>query len=220
MRLRLSILVFLILCGSLARSGEVLDRLAASVNGHALLESDIAEELRYECLAAKRSLESLTSEDRKAALDRLIDQELLREQMRSVSFRQATAEEVEGGLQSFKSEYAGDGDNWDHALATYAVTEAYVKQHVENELNQLHLIDSRLRPSIQIDFNSIRTYYEQELLPKLPPGQTVPLRDAAPKIRELLTQRELNSSLDSWLQALRSQAEIQRFDRSDEAVTP
>src|SRR5690349_3882918 len=127
MRLRLSILVCLMLCGPLARSGEVLDRLAASVNGHALLESDIAEELRYECLAAKRPLESLTSEDRKAALDRLIDQELLREQMRSVSFRQATAEEVERGLQSFKSEYADDGDNWDRALATYAITEAYVK---------------------------------------------------------------------------------------------
>jgi parvulin-like peptidyl-prolyl isomerase len=221
MRLRASIFVCLILSGALARAGEILDRIAASVNGHALLQSDVDEQLRYECFAAKRPLQSLTSQDWNAALDRLIDQELLRQQMRSVSFRPATADEVEKALQSFKSEYAGsDEESCTRALSTYAVAESYVRQHVENELNQLRLVDSRLRPSIQIDFNSIRTYYEQELVPKLPAGQTATLREVAPKIRELLTQRELNTALDSWLQSLRAQAEIQRFTSADEALTP
>ena len=54
-----------------AHSGEILDRLAATVNGHAVLQSDVDEELRYECFAAKRPLSQITAEDRKAALNRL-----------------------------------------------------------------------------------------------------------------------------------------------------
>lgn len=213
--LRILIAAFVLLAPTVARCGEVLDRMAATVNGHPLLQSDIEDELRYEFFAAKRPLSEASTEDRNGALDRLIDQELLREQMGSKDFKPVAIEDLTKALQSFKSEY-GPASSWATALREYDVTEIDVEHHIETELNQLRLIDLRLRPTIQIDADSIRTYYQQQLLPKLPPGQHLSLQDATPTIRELLVQQKMNESLESWLEALRSQAKIQRFATGDQ----
>ncbi len=197
-----------------AHSGEILDRLAATVNGHAVLQSDVDEELRYECFAAKRPLSQITAEDRQAALNRLIDQELLSQQMNSRDFTPTKPEEVEKALHSFQAS-ANEGAEWAAALASYGISESTIRSHVETELNQLRLIDLRLRPSIQIDSDSITTYYQKELLPKLSPGPHSSLQDSTPGIRELLTQQKMNESLESWLEALRSQAQIRRFDNAE-----
>ena len=208
-----SILVLVLLALPLARAGEVLDRLAATVNAHALLQSDVDEELRYECFVSNRSLQDLTTSDRGAALDRLIDQELLQEQMHAADFHPVKQDEVDKALESLKADYSkkGAGDSWASALTNYGITESTVRSHIEIELNQLHLIELRLRPYVQIDSEGIKTYYREQLLPKLPPGQHISLEEATSSIREVLVQQKMNEALESWLQALRSQAQIQRF---------
>jgi hypothetical protein len=211
---RFSILAVLLFALPTARAGETLDRLAATINGHALLQSDVDEELRYESFTSKRPLQDLTPGNRSAALDRLIDQELLREQMRTADFTSVKREETDKALETLKAEYANTNKNesWAAALATYGISETNVRSHIEIELNQLHLIELRLRPSIQIDSDTIKAYYREQLLPKLPPGQRTSLEEATPTIREILLQQKMNESLESWLQALRSQAQIQRVD--------
>ena len=77
--------ISILACVALAvpvRAGEIVDRIVANVNGHILLQSDWEEELAFEAFANARPLDALTPAERKAALDRLIDQELLREQVR------------------------------------------------------------------------------------------------------------------------------------------
>src|SRR5215472_8638987 len=106
MMVRWAITVLLLASTPLLEAGEVLDRLVATVNGHPLLESDWADEVRYECLMSSRPLAEVTSRDRKAALDRLIDQELLREQIRSSDFKPVSAEEIEKQVDYLKAEYA------------------------------------------------------------------------------------------------------------------
>jgi len=189
-----SILALVLLAMPTLRAGEVLDRLEATVNGHALLQSDVDEELRYEWFASKKPLRDLTPGDRAAALDRLIDQELLREQMRSADFTAVKREETDKALDSLKADYANRNarDSWTVALGTYDLTESTVRSHIETELNQLHLIELRLSPSIQIDSETIAAYYREHLLPKLPPGQLTSLQEATPTIRELLVQQKMN----------------------------
>lgn len=212
---RTIIAAFVLLAPIIARSSEVLDRMAATVNGRALLQSDIDDEVRYEFFAAKRPLSETSTEDQKAALDRLIDQELLREQMHSKDFQPVATEEVSKAFETFKSDY-GASPEWTAALTHYDVTEAEIRIHIETELNQLRLIDLRLRPTVQVDADSIRSYYQQQLLPKLPPGQHLSLQEATPTIRELLIQQKINDSLESWLESLRSQAKIKRFAMGDQ----
>lgn len=212
---RTIIAAFVLLAPIIARSSEVLDRMAATVNGRALLQSDIDDEVRYEFFAAKRPLSETSTEDQKAALDRLIDQELLREQMHSKDFQPVATEEVSKAFETFKSDY-GASPEWTAALTHYDVTEAEIRIHIETELNQLRLIDLRLRPTVQVDADSIRSYYQQQLLPKLPPGQHLSVQEATPTIRELLIQQKINDSLESWLESLRSQAKIKRFAMGDQ----
>ncbi len=202
--------MFVLLASTVAQSGEILDRMAATVNGRALLQSDVEDELRYEFFAAKRPLSEASAEDQKAALDRLVDQELLREQMHSKDFQPVATGEISKAFETFKSDYGASRD-WTTALTHYDLTEVEVRSHIETELNQLRLIDLRLRPTVQVDADSVRDYYQQQLLPKLPPGQHLSLQQATPTIRELLVQQKINDSLESWLEALRSQAKIKRF---------
>jgi SurA N-terminal domain len=206
---RLLVCLMLVIAAQL-RAGEVLDSLVATVNGQAILESDWNEELRYECFISGRQLGELTREERRAAFQRLIDQELLREQMGYTGFIPATADEIASQLNQLKSQYAQEHNEgaWAAALLSYGLTENEVSRHVATELNELRVIDSRLRPSIQIDAAAINDYYQQEMVPKLPQGQQLSLKEATPKIREILTQQKINQALDAWLESLRSQARI------------
>jgi hypothetical protein len=193
-------------------AGEVLDRVLVKVNDHVLLQSDLEDEVRYECLIAHRSLQEVTPGDRKAALDRLIDQELLRQQMRVGEIKSAGPEEVEKQLAEMRTDYAQNHtqESWNAALSRYNISEDGARAHIRMELDQLRLVDARLRPSIQIDAADVENYYKQQLLPELvrSGAQQVTLAEATGKIRELLTQQKMNQSLSSWLEALHSQAQI------------
>jgi hypothetical protein len=74
----------------------------------------------------------------------------------------------------------------------------------------MRLIDAHLRPSIDIDPKTIESYYNQELLPQLrrSGAKEVPLAEVTPKIKELLTQKQMDQMLVAWLQNLRSGSQI------------
>jgi hypothetical protein len=189
-----------------------VDRIVATVNGHAILQSDWEDALHYEAFSAAHPSEQLTFTDRKAALDRLIDQELLRQQIRPADFQHASDQEIAARIQEIRRQYPGaDSDSgWYTALAHYRLTEKELKNRVALQLDLLRLVDARLRPTVQIDSKSIASYYNQELLPQLRQSgaQQIPLAQASPKIKELLTQRKIDQLLTAWLQTLRAGSEI------------
>lgn len=193
------------------QAGELLDRIAATVNTHVILQSDWDDEARFEAFMAARKPEDLSEEQRKAALDRLIDQDLLREQMRITELRPAGATEIKKQLEDLKSEQLREhpGQSWETILSRYQLTDKIVEQHVAAELEQLQLVDIRFRPSIQVSAAEVEKYYREEIIPKLPASDSVALNEAAPKIREILIQEKINQLLNSWLETLRAQAHIQ-----------
>src|SRR5579863_3840503 len=205
-----AILGLLFVAGPVLQAGEVLDRIVVTVNGRAILESDLQDELRYECLAGGRPLQGLNSQDRKAALDRLIDQELLRQQMSTADFKPASPEEVDKQIETVKRDYARDrgGQSWSQVLVSCGLTETDIMNHMVLELSQLRLVDAHLRPSVQVDPVAIEAYYRDHLAQLQSGAQQVSIQQATPTIRELLTQEKINQLLTSWLESLRSQAQI------------
>jgi hypothetical protein len=195
-----------------ARAGDVLDRIVATVNNHVILQSEWQDGIRYEAFAAGRPLDQLQAGDCKAALDHLIDQELLREQMRASGFPHASSEEVDKRVQEIRKQYAGADSEagWQAALARYGLTEDELKKRVALQVDLMGLVDARLRPNVVIDSKSIESYYNQELLPQLRQSGApqVPLAEVTPKIKELLTQQKMNQMLVAWLQDLRSGSNI------------
>ena len=193
-------------------AAEVIDRVVATVNGHIILQSDWEDALRYEAFSTGRALDGLTAEDRKAALDGLIDQEVLREQMRAIDAPHSSPEQVDQRIAEIRKQYPGAASEpgWHEVLNRYGLSEEELQSRVAVELDLMSLVDSRLRPTVTIDTKSIESYYNQELLPQLRQsgGQNVPLAEVTAKIKELLTQKKITQLLTSWLQHLRAGSEI------------
>jgi hypothetical protein len=194
-----------------ARASDIIDRIVATVDGHAILQSDWEEAIRYEAFIDGRQLDKLTADDRKATLDRLIDQELLREQVRS-SASQVKNTELEQRIQEIRKLYPGaeTEQGWSVRLERYGLNEKELKNRVAQQLNLMQMVEARLRPGIQVDFRSIELYYQESIVPQLrnSGAKQVALAEVSTKIKELLTQQKMNDLLGSWLQTLRAASQI------------
>jgi hypothetical protein len=193
-------------------AGEVIDRIVATVNGHIILQSDLDEALCYEALLNGRTPAELGDEDRRTVLDRLIDQELLGEQMKSSFFQHATESEAADRVAEAKNQYpeAATAEGWREMLNRYHLTEGDVIAHVRQQIDLMRLVDSHLRPAVSIDSKSIEAYYRDKFVPQLKEtgGEELPLAAVSSKIRELLTQEKVNELMVSWLQTLRSESKV------------
>jgi len=196
-----------------ANAGEVIDRIVATVNGHIILQSDWQDSLRYEAFSSAIPLDRLSPEERKSALDRLIDQELLREQMRASDSPQPSLEQVGQHLAEIRKLYptAASESGWQAVLNSYGFSEKELESRIAGELELMGLVDSRLRPGVNIDAKSIESYYNQELLPQVRQAgaQKASLAEVTGEIKELLTQKKITQLLTAWLQNLRAGSEIQ-----------
>jgi peptidyl-prolyl cis-trans isomerase SurA len=193
-------------------AAELIDRIVATVNGRIILQSDWDEALCYEALLSNRTLAQFTDDDRRSVLDRLIDQELLREQIKSADFAHATDAEVNARLGDARKQYpqAASAEAWQSFLAQYHLTEADLLVRIRRQIDLMRLVDARLRPAVQIDSKSIEAYYRDQFVPKLKQSgaSEVPLAEVSAKIREVLTQQKVSELLVSWLQTLRSEGEV------------
>jgi len=201
-----------LLTTTFAAGAELIDRIVATVNGHIILLSDWEDSLRYEAFSSGRPLDRITAVDRKSALDHLIDQELLREQLKDSDVLHPSSEEVAQRVAEIRKQFpeAETELGWRKLLDSYRLSEENLKRRVAAELDLMRLVDARLRPSVTVDFKSIESYYSEELLPQLRQsgGQNVPLADVTAKIKELLTQKKISQLLTAWLQDLRAGSEI------------
>ena len=195
-----------------AGSAEVIDRIIATVNGHIILQSDWDEALGYEALLNGRALNQFTDDDRRAVLDRLIDQELLGEQMKSAFFEHASEAEAATRLADARKQYpeAATAEGWQAVVARFGLSEKDLVAHVQQQIDLMRLVDARLRPAVQIDSKTIEAYYRDKFVPQLkqPGASDAPSAEVAAKIRELLTQEKVNELMISWLQSLRSESKV------------
>lgn len=195
-----------------AQAGQVIDRIVATVNGHIILQSEWDEALCYEAFLSGRALSFFSDEDRRAVLDRLIDQELLAEQMKSASFQHASAADAAGQIAEARKLHpdAATPQGWEALLARYGLTEEGLTKHVQEQIDLMRLVDAHLRPTVQIDSKSVEAYYRDKFVPQLRQngGADVPLTDVSAQIREILTQEKVSELMVSWLQSLRAESKV------------
>jgi peptidyl-prolyl cis-trans isomerase SurA len=207
-----AVLAALILSIMPSARAEVIDRIVATVNGHIILQSDWDEAMCYEALLNGRALGDFTADERRAVLDRLIDQELLGEQMKSAYFQHATPTDAAARVADARKQYAsaGSGDVWQSLLNRFQLTEKDLISHVQQQIDLMRLVDAHLRPAVQIDSKTIEAYYRDKFVLQLKEAgaNEVPLAEVSGKIRELLTQEKVNELMVSWLQALRSESKV------------
>jgi peptidyl-prolyl cis-trans isomerase SurA len=204
----------------------ILGRVVAVVNNHAILDSDIDDEIRLSVLDPGRAgLGVLT---RKKALEQLIGRTLIEQQIRQEDAQAAdpTEAEVDARLAEIRKELpacvrencASDA-GWKTFLTEHGLTSERVAAYVRYRVEILRFIEQRFRQGIRISPQAIETYYHDTLLPQYAKGEAIPTLDkVSPRIEEILLQQQVNVLFDDWLTNLRKQGEIEVLDPALEST--
>jgi peptidyl-prolyl cis-trans isomerase SurA len=197
-------------CGALPVRGETIDRLIVAVNGKVITEGD---------LDLARKLNSVVLPDidakprsRKEEIDRLIDLELMRQELKNFSLTQEDETKIAARMQSLQAAYAEKG-GLPVLLRNLGLQETELLSYVRLESSILRFVDFRFRPFVNVTEVEIKDYYETRLIPQLRESKlAVPeLAQVSAKIEEILKEEKINGALEQWISTIKRNARIEYF---------
>jgi parvulin-like peptidyl-prolyl isomerase len=213
MRPRLQlVLVFLAVATA---SAQVVDRMVAVVNKRVIMQSELDQETRLECLFQSKPIQTLASTDRAATLERLVDRSLLEQQISQQADLDPDSDELKNALDDFRKQIpqGATEDGWKALLTSYGVTQQDVEEHLALQMRLLRFVDLRFRGLVRVDKAAIESYYQEKFVPEMRQRgmPEPPLSEVSGKIEKVLVEQRLDDMLSRWLEALRAQAHIQRM---------
>ncbi len=206
-----------------AAAATVLDRIVAVVNGDLVLESDVDEEQRFG--AFQPLTEPSGNFSRTRAVERLINRDLILQQLKIQPQAPVTDKEVEAQLMQLRSDipackidHCETEAGWQRFLSDHGFTEDEITERWKQRMEVLQYIEQRFRMGIRIPADEIKTYYNKTLLPQYAKqGVKAPKLEAvSDRIQEVLLQQQVSSLLSDWLKSLRAQGTV-RVTGQDEA---
>jgi hypothetical protein len=202
----------LVLCGALlAVAGiplaaqEVVDRIAARVENDIILDSDIRTLSRYQLLVDGKS------ESDAQILDRLIDQWIVRTEAEVARLPLPSDAEIQRSVERLQKSF-GSTEEYEARKKQSGLNDAEIRGIAASQLYLSNYLDSRFRPSVQIDPKTIEDFYLKSIVPLAKSrGQEPPsLENARDSIEEALVQRGINDEADRWLIESRARLHIEK----------
>jgi hypothetical protein len=207
MRKRLTLAAFcfgLLPTSGHVRAQEVVDRIVARVETEIILQSDVRQLSRYQAfLDGKPQSDS-------DILNRLIDQWIVRSEAGVARFPQPSEEDVNRSIERLKRSFSSP-EEFQTRQKLSGITDDEIRRFVRAQLYLSNYLDSRFRPSIQIDEKAIEEFYRSRVVPRAESrNQTPPtLENARDFIQEALVQRAINEQADRWLKESRSRVRVE-----------
>jgi hypothetical protein len=207
MRKRLTLAAFcfgLLPASGHVRAQEVVDRIVARVETEIILQSDVRQLSRYQAfLDGKPQSDS-------DILNRLIDQWIVRSEAGVARFPQPSEEDVNRSIERLKRSFSSP-EEFQTRQKLSGITDDEIRRFVRAQLYLSNYLDSRFRPSIQIDEKAIEEFYRSRVVPRAESrNQTPPtLENARDFIQEALVQRAINEQADRWLKESRSRVRVE-----------
>ncbi len=185
---------------------EVVDRIVARVENDIILLSDVQELQRYQELVDGKS------ETQSAILDRLIDQWIVRSEADLSQFPKPTESEIDREVSRVEKSFASP-EEYEARKKKSGLSDAEVRRMVVSQLYLSSYLDSRFRPSAQIDEKAIADFYQNKVVPTAKErGQEPPTLDAAhDTIQGALVQNDINEQAGRWLKESRDRLHIQKY---------
>jgi len=192
-----------------AYAQKVVDRIVARVEEEIILQSDVEQLARYQMLVDGKA------ENDAAILDRLIDQWIVRKEAEASRFPAASDVDVERGMQRLMRSFAKPED-FEAQRAKAGLSEIDVRQIVVAQTYLSNYLDSRFRPTVQVEEQAIKDFYEQAVIPRAKArGQEPPSFEAARDvIQEVLIQKGIDEQADKWLKESRDRLSITKLSES------
>jgi hypothetical protein len=194
--------------------GEVVERIAAVVNGEIVFLTDVERQLaffhspdasRFSAPSPPRSESSPSSQDPrlKEGLQELIDFRLLLAEARRFGAESPPESEVDKVYQTIQGSFSGK-ETFGETLQNFATTPEEFKEEIRNRLLVDRFIDQRIRFFIFITPEDIQRYYEENK-EKFTGKSLESVRESIQK--EILDERA-RIRLKDYVNRLRSRAEI------------
>lgn len=207
MRKRLTLAAFflgLLPASTYVRAQEVVDRIVARVETEIILESDVRQLSRYQSFLDGRPQSDAD------ILDRLIDQWIVRSEAGVARFPQPSEEDVDRSIERLKRSFSSP-EEFQTRQKQSGITDEEIRRFVRAQLYLSNYLDSRFRPSIQIDEKAIEDFYRSRVVPRAESRKQTPptLENARDFIQEALVQRAINEQADRWLKESRSRVRVE-----------
>jgi len=186
------------------RGQEVVDRIVARVETEIILQSDVRQLSRYQAfLDGKPQSDS-------DILNRLIDQWIVRSEAGVARFPQPSEEDVNRSIERLKRSFSSP-EEFQTRQKLSGVTDDEIRRFVRAQLYLSNYLDSRFRPSIQVDEKAIDEFYRSRVVPRAESrNQTPPtLENARDFIQEALVQQAINEQADRWLKESRTRVRVE-----------
>jgi|HubBroStandDraft_1064217.scaffolds.fasta_scaffold222754_2 hypothetical protein len=125
-----------------AAHGEILDRVAVTVGKDVITESEVVEEIRATDFLNQAPLDYGPAA-RRAAADRLVDQYLIRGEIRMEGFPQPQASAADQTLRQFRQAHFHTLAQYQASLQKYGITDEELKQHLLWQVAALRFTQQR-----------------------------------------------------------------------------
>lgn len=194
----------MVLAPGAAVRAEIIDRIAAAVGKQVITESQVTEEIRVTAFLDGKPAD-WTEPNRTRALNRLIDQTLIRHEIDATRFQEAPAEEGTKLLEQLKAAMK----DFNKELAENHLSEALVAKHLQWQVTFLRFVDYRFKPSVEVTEAELSEFYAKQVeVWKKEAKPVPPLEDVRADLERLLTSRFVDQALDRWLGDQRTQTSV------------
>jgi hypothetical protein len=167
-------------------AGAILDRVAVVVGNTVLTETEVLQEARLEAFLNQTPLD-LDPAARRAAAERLVDQQLIRNEMRIGAYPEPSAAEIDDMLANLKRERFRSDADYRAALTRYALTEETLRRHLAWQLSAIRFTDLRFSPAVA----------------------GIPDTDGHSANRASANAADIDQQLDAWLKQARAATKVQ-----------
>ena len=185
---------------------EVVDRIVARVENDVILLSDIRVLSGYQLFLDGKS------ETDAQILDRLIDQWIVRTEADLSRTPQPSDEDIDQSLSQLKNSFVSEQE-YETRKRQAGLSDQNIRAMAATQLHLSYYLDSRFRPSVQIDPKAIENFYQNTVLPRAKArGQEPPTLEAArDSIQEALVQNGINEQAERWLKESRLRLHIEKL---------
>ncbi len=175
----------------------VVDRVAVVVGNQVITASEVDDEVRLTEFQNQQPLD-LGPEQRRQAADRLVDQQLIRNEMQIGGNALPSDADVNSVLRTFRQEHFHSIPEYRAALAKYGITEEQLKEHLRWQLAALRFTDVRFRQGV-------------------PPAPPTPSPESADRVQtsrlgsetETSAGSSVDEQMEAWLKEARSQTRVE-----------
>ncbi|HWQ53088.1 MAG TPA: hypothetical protein VN442_05350 [Bryobacteraceae bacterium] len=182
----------------------VIDRTAVAVGNDVITETEILEEIRLVAFLNGREPE-FTPEARREAAERLVDQYLIRREMRIGAYDQPKPSEADAMLANLRQSRFRTDAEYRAALQRYNLTEARLKSHLLWQLTALRFTDQRFQAGLTQPSQDILKRLDAEAESQADRASSsappTPAPTAAPA-------QNVDQQLDQWLRQVRDRTRI------------